>query len=77
MAEKDVGQPLMDPNKTSLERAFELARSGEVADLKALRNRLSSEGYDGRQLEGKLLLNQLAEMIKKAAPSSVNPKKLR
>jgi hypothetical protein len=33
----------MDPNKTTLERAFELARSGDIVDLYGLRERLRRE----------------------------------
>ncbi|TPK70285.1 hypothetical protein FJ930_18340 [Mesorhizobium sp. B2-4-15] len=58
----------MDPNKTTLERAFELARSGKCNNLPSLRQLLKSEGYDLRQLEGKALLNQLQALITAAAP---------
>ncbi|TPM12634.1 hypothetical protein FJ958_31310 [Mesorhizobium sp. B2-3-5] len=58
----------MEPNKTTLERAFELARSGKCNDLTSLRQQLKSEGYDLRQLEGRALLRQLQALITAAAP---------
>ncbi|MBZ9762312.1 hypothetical protein LB553_15715 [Mesorhizobium sp. CA8] len=67
----------MNPNKTTLERAFELARSGDIVDLYGLRERLRREGYDGRQLEGNSLRKQLASMIKEAAPEAGPSRKLR
>ncbi len=36
--------PEDDMSRSTIERAFELARSGEVPDLKSLRLRLKSEG---------------------------------
>ena len=54
----------MDQNKTTLERAFELARSGMPVDL--IRAKLNAEGYDGKQLFGRTLNTQLAEIGKKA-----------
>ena len=44
---------------TTLERAFELARSGKFASTTDVRNRLKDEGFDLRQLEGRSLINQL------------------
>ena len=56
----------MDPNKTALERAFELAESRKYANVAEIRDRLKTEGYDLKQLEGFALRKQLAEIIRKA-----------
>lgn len=37
----------MSPRVPLLERAFELARSGEVSDIVGIKIRLHSEGYTG------------------------------
>ena len=57
----------MEANKTSLERAFELARSGKVPSLQILQKRLASEGYTKSQIEGRVLKKQLNAIIEKAA----------
>jgi hypothetical protein len=51
---------------TALERAFQLARSGEVSGLKEIRKILNREGYYGDQIEGPTLSRQLADLIKTA-----------
>lgn len=56
----------MDPRKTTLERAFELARLGECKDVTAICQRLKIEGYDGRQIEGAVLRRQLRALIASA-----------
>jgi hypothetical protein len=56
----------MDTRKTALERAFELARSGECINLPALIKRLDNEGYSGNQIEGPQLKKQLAGLIERA-----------
>jgi hypothetical protein len=56
----------MEIHKTELERAFELARSGIYKDVDGLIRRLKSEGYPGKQVEGKSLRMQLALLIEKA-----------
>jgi hypothetical protein len=48
----------MDRRKTALERAFELARSGKYASVKAIREQLRREGYAQQQLMGDLLAKQ-------------------
>jgi hypothetical protein len=58
----------MDPSKTTLERAFELARLGECKDVTAICQRLKNEGYDGRQIEGAALRRQLCALIASARP---------
>jgi hypothetical protein len=42
----------MDTHKTTLERAFDIARSGECIDLSDLVKRLNHEGYQTKQIEG-------------------------
>ena len=56
----------MDPKKTALERAFELAESGEAASIDDIRRALNSEGYSSNQLTGSTLLAQLRTLIQEA-----------
>jgi hypothetical protein len=56
----------MDINKTALERAFELARSGDCAGLSEISRCLGHEGYSSLQIEGPVLKKQLARLIKEA-----------
>ena len=56
----------MEPNKTSLERAFDLALSGKCLSIGDIQRQLIFEGYVVTQLEGKTLRKQLLELIKKA-----------
>ena len=56
----------MSVRLTSLERAFELARSGECRGAHEIRQRLYAEGLDPRQIEGAALLRQLREISAKA-----------
>jgi hypothetical protein len=51
---------------TAIERAFELARAGEVADMDDLRSVLRQEGYLERDIEGRSLGSQLRDLIKSA-----------
>jgi hypothetical protein len=44
---------------TTLERAFELARSGDCASIGEVREKLAAEGYSLHQLTGPTLLKQL------------------
>ncbi len=53
----------MDPNKTSLERAFELVRSGGCRNIGEIRSRLNSEGYTGEAIRGGTLIKQLRHLI--------------
>jgi len=52
--------------KTSLERAFELAQSGKCLNLLDLSKKLKAEQLDKIYLEGKSLRKQLLQMIKSA-----------
>ncbi len=56
----------MNPQLTSLERAFELARSGACANLDEVRKRLKAEGYAGQQIEGPSLTRQIRELCRAA-----------
>ena len=56
----------MDPQKTAIERAFELAESGKAASVADIRRTLDSEGYSSNQLAGSVLLAQLRKLIEKA-----------
>ena len=53
----------MDPRITELERAFQLAESGECRSVDEIRKKLSSEGYYATQVTGKGLLRQLQGII--------------
>ena len=57
---------------TALERAFQLARSGQVAGLTEIITSLNREGYSANQVEGRLLKRQLADLIKAARKPSVD-----
>ncbi len=56
----------MEANKSPLERAFELARSGQFVTLSSLVQRLSWEGYSSTQIEGPQLKKQLNAIIQAA-----------
>lgn len=56
----------MEANKSPLERAFELARSGQFVTLSSLVQRLSWEGYSATQIEGPQLRKQLNPIIQAA-----------
>ena len=51
---------------TALERAFQMARSGEVAALSEIVKALRREGYSANQIEGPVLRRQLTSLIKTA-----------
>lgn len=52
--------------KTTLERAFELARSGKVKTIREIERALLAEGYPHNQLIGPALLEQLRKLMKAA-----------
>lgn len=56
----------MDTNKTTLERAFELARSGRYHGISELKRAISAEGYTASQLDGPSLRRQLNDLMKAA-----------
>jgi hypothetical protein len=53
----------MDPNKTTIERAFELAHSGECKTMNDIRSRLKAEGYHPDLIEGRSLVIQLRTIM--------------
>ena len=53
----------MDYRMTTLERAFQLARSGQVSGLSEIVEALESEGYSANQIEGPALRRQLTGLI--------------
>jgi hypothetical protein len=53
----------MDYRPTSLERAFELAKSGQFLTVEEIKKKLKAEGHSGDQLVGKTLIKQLRELI--------------
>ncbi len=54
----------MEPNVTSVERAFQLARTGRYSDVEQIRKRLKQEGYAQDQIAGRSLFRQLLEIIR-------------
>ncbi len=53
----------MDARVTELERAFQLAQSGECRSVDEIRKKLTAEGYYATQVTGKGLLRQLQNII--------------
>jgi len=59
----------MDHDKSLLERAFELASSGECKTVAEVRYRLRAEGYEETLPNGPSLTKQLRDLIRlKAGP---------
>ena len=56
----------MEANLSALERAFHLARSGRVTDVRDIKAQLKREGYDLGQIIGSVLIRQLQRVIKAA-----------
>jgi hypothetical protein len=56
----------MSTRPTSLERAFELAKSGQCATVEEIRKKLKAEGLWDSQIVGKALSKQLRELIEAA-----------
>jgi hypothetical protein len=56
----------MHHGMTTMERAFDLARSGRFISLSEVMTSLNREGYSASQIEGPLLKRQLADLIKAA-----------
>ncbi len=59
----------MTGHATAIERAFELARSGDCTNLEDIRARLKAEGYTAGQIIGPSLLSQLRALCKAAQVS--------
>jgi len=56
----------MDNNITALERAFELAQSGQYGSVTDIKRKLHSEGYSMDQVTGPALNKQLRQIIREA-----------
>jgi hypothetical protein len=54
---------VVDHNVTALERAFQLAKSGNIATMDALKYQLKREGYSVAMVTGNLLTRQLRALI--------------
>jgi hypothetical protein len=57
----------MQPDKTTIERAFDLARSGASRTITELIARLDREGCDGHQIQGRFLRKQLTALMEAEA----------
>jgi hypothetical protein len=57
---------LMEVRQPLTERAFTLARSGEVTSLPELRKRLDREGYRAADIQGPTLNRQLIGLIRES-----------
>jgi len=56
----------MDEKPTTLERAFQLAKSGTCVSVPDLRKQLKAEGYSINQVTGPNLNKQLVALIQSA-----------
>jgi hypothetical protein len=63
----------MSVHPTALERAFELARSGEYLSVEAIRKQLNLEGLNAAQVEGCTLYRQLKEAIRNGRAPEPEP----
>src|SRR5262245_42105791 len=68
-APKELGTMAIQP--TSLERAFQLARSGQFSSLEHIRLQLNREGLNPRMVVGPVLRKQLRDLICDAHLKSV------
>jgi hypothetical protein len=62
----------MDLKLTSLERAFQLAKSGNCATIEDIRRALRSEGYGTEQIVGPALLRQLRAILATSRPATMD-----
>ncbi len=60
-------------NLSAVERAFELARSGQVKTVDEIRKRLAREGRDQDQIFGRELSRQLNDAIRQAKQQKGDP----
>ena len=56
----------MQPNTNAIERAFELAKSGQCVSVAEIKRRLLAEGYSAGHIEGRQLHDQLRTAINAA-----------
>ena len=65
----------MDPKVSALERAFQLARSGQVASIDDIKKRLKREGYEEKAVDGgPSLAGQLRKLINEASERKGGPR---
>jgi hypothetical protein len=57
----------MNDRPTTLERAFDLARSGEFSSVQEIKKKLGAEGFYIGQVTGRSLTKQLNVLIRNAA----------
>ena len=67
----------MDPNVSTLERAFQLAASRRYATVGEIKLCLQKEGYRQELIEGPVLYGQLTEAIAKARSTPTRRAKLK
>ena len=60
----------MKPDVNTLERGFELARTGEFDSIRQLKDRLDLEGYPSGLVVGPYLSAQLRQLMGMAHPES-------
>lgn len=53
----------MQPNLTTIERAFQLAESRKCSTIEELRKALGAEGYSPNQIMGGVLTKQLRDLM--------------
>jgi hypothetical protein len=63
----------MDPSKTALERAFDMARSGKFLNAGEIATAVKREGYPDGQVDGRALRSQLTAIIKEARAAPAPP----
>ena len=56
----------MDHKLTAIQRAFQIAMSGEVDSMRDIRRALKREGYQDAHIEGLSLDRQLRELMRAA-----------
>jgi hypothetical protein len=67
--------PKMDSNVSALQRAFQLARSGELATVADIKRKLKREGYDQAVVDGGPLLTlQFRKLLSEASERKSDPK---
>jgi hypothetical protein len=57
----------MSPRPTTLERAFDLARSGQFGSVQEIKKKLRAEGFYADQITGPSLSKQLTALLRNAA----------
>ena len=65
----------MEPNVSTLERAFHLAGTGLFSTVTEIKLRLAREGYRHEQVEGPELIKQLTSAIAEARAARLRPSK--